>query len=1275
MKVFFKLTFVFLFLVSSYVIFAEEPFTGLLNLKDVLEKAKLCTLETYPNSDEVLVDDYIRVVYKSDGTGDKLDDTVVKILTDKGREDYKTLGFNYTLPYSRVEIKEIDVIKPDGRILPVDIKTNAREMVDDSQMFANIYNPNDKVLKATIPELEIGDCLRYVISETTYKTIIPDQYFDMELFESTSPVVHFKYEIVAPKDRPILRKGIPDRIPNSVADYVVEDGDKIKYVWEARNVPRMFPEPNMPPLESVVQRVLASTINSWEDVSKWYWNLCLLHLNATTDEMDKTVKDLIKDKDNDMDKIKAIYYFVAQQIRYMGVTTETDAPGFEPHDVSLTFNNRYGVCRDKAALLVAMLRLAGYKAYPVIIMVGPKLDKSVPLPYFNHAVSCVELTDGKLVFMDSTNESSKDIFPAYLCDRSYLVAKPDGATLQTTPIIPARDNLVEISTNGTLGPDGIIDAETMMKFEGINDSMYRGHFAKLSKDEKRNFFENILRRAIPNAELFYYTITPENLFDMSTPLTVKMRYTAKDSIIAGDEVNALNLPWLGGNIGIVNYIIGQTGLTERKYPLLTEIACGYSEKITLAVPKGFKTEVLPEFKDIQSETVIFNRSIDVKDQKLNASSEFLINVVEFSPTQYLGLKKDLQIIEMNKKRKFLASFEENTFNLQPPIPQDKEADARILSQSANVTLNSDGSTTERYKTRTKILTYNGKKDNSEIKVIYNPAWEEVKIINAQVTSTTGKIQKIDPTEVNIMDSSWVASAPRYPAEKVMVINLPGVEIGSTVDVEYEAITKDKPFYSDMFTLRSCYPVDEYDVTLNISKERNLHFLSIVKKNADAVSERISEDNNYTTYTWTALNQSAVVREASFPPGWVYLPTILVSEGNWKDYNDALGECFDKLIQDNPKTDQLTWKLIEGKKSDEEKIKAVRDFVAVNINRVGPLFTDIPFASLSKSDVTLKDGYGNAADTAILYGAMLKASGFNAEFVLVSSLPYLEQVSGPVIETPQRQIFNGILVRVKDSQGNYIYLNDTDQYCAYGSVKHEGDAGMLFADASQQIEIVPAKKRETSAEMMINTTIAEDGSAELNVIKKLYGNNFGDDNRLLSLLTPEDRSRFYKELIAQISQSAVSVTDLKYDFSEYPGIETFKVKIPDYCVKEGSYIYFASYLGNDKIFPLGAKEKFYPYYINSPLNFRLANTIIFPEDMEKVIIKPSSCNFVIPSGAGSIYISSMAAGKESKTYYDVIECKLRPAVIPPEEYSKLIDIQGYLSSEQNSMYLFKTKRYF
>ena len=115
------------------------------------------------------------------------------------------------------------------------------------------------------------------------------------------------------------------------------------------------------------------------------------------------------------------------------MTPEKTGPGFEPHDVCITFDKKYGVCRDKAGLLVEMLRLAGFKAYPVLINIGAKRDPRVPQPDFNHAIVCVELTKGQYTLMDPTDENTRELLPAEDGNRSYLVCKPQGETLLRQP--------------------------------------------------------------------------------------------------------------------------------------------------------------------------------------------------------------------------------------------------------------------------------------------------------------------------------------------------------------------------------------------------------------------------------------------------------------------------------------------------------------------------------------------------------------------------------------------------------------------------------------------------------------------------------------------------------------------------------------------------------------------------------------------------------------------------------------------------------------------------
>jgi transglutaminase-like putative cysteine protease len=118
--------------------------------------------------------------------------------------------------------------------------------------------------------------------------------------------------------------------------------------------------------------------------------------------MKQTVETLTAGAKTDLDKVKALFYHVSKKVRYMGLTPEKDRPGYEPHDVKITFEKQYGVCRDKAALLVALLRTAGLNSYPVLINVGTHKDQEVPDADFNHAIVSVELKPREYVLMDPT---------------------------------------------------------------------------------------------------------------------------------------------------------------------------------------------------------------------------------------------------------------------------------------------------------------------------------------------------------------------------------------------------------------------------------------------------------------------------------------------------------------------------------------------------------------------------------------------------------------------------------------------------------------------------------------------------------------------------------------------------------------------------------------------------------------------------------------------------------------------------------------------------------
>jgi hypothetical protein len=118
---------------------------------------------------------------------------------------------------------------------------------------------------------------------------------------------------------------------------VSNDGKTKTYVWEGRDYGEIEPEPYMPPLSEICPWFELSSIKSWDEIAAWYWKLVGPQMKPTP-EIEQTVMDLTKDKSTESEKAKALFYWVEDKIRYVGL--EFGAGAYEPHSAKDVFTNR-----------------------------------------------------------------------------------------------------------------------------------------------------------------------------------------------------------------------------------------------------------------------------------------------------------------------------------------------------------------------------------------------------------------------------------------------------------------------------------------------------------------------------------------------------------------------------------------------------------------------------------------------------------------------------------------------------------------------------------------------------------------------------------------------------------------------------------------------------------------------------------------------------------------------------------------------------------------------
>ncbi|MCX7847587.1 MAG: DUF3857 domain-containing protein [bacterium] len=1224
----------------------STPSIGLLDRASLQRTSAHITRAAFPDADDVLVDDHTRIIYAANGTWESLADTCVKVLTDKGARDNRTLSIHFNVSYGTAMVELVELLKPDGRIIPVNLSAQSRITIDDAQMNKNIFDPQSKVLHVSIPGLEPGDLCRYVVRRITTKARMPDTFSDYTLFELTSPILHSTYEIWGPTSRPLVHLVIKAPVSNTVVASMHSAGGTNFYLWKVRNVPRMFPEPNMPALHTVVQRLLVSTIPDWATVSRWYHALCAPRLAATTPAMSNFVAELTAGLTNDRARLEALFYYVSQNIRYMGITTETEAPGYEPHDVCVTFENKYGVCRDKGALLVALLRLAGFKAYPVLMYIGPKKDPEVPQPFFNHAVVAVEEADGSYTLMDPTDETTKELLPAYLCDRSYLVAKPAGDCLRVSPIIPAEANMMRIKTTGELSRDGTLRAQTRLSFDGINDNAYRSALVRMKPIERRHMFEGLVKRVVPGARILACEITPRELRDMSKPLHVHLTYEAREFPIVGPQVVMLPPLWFGTSVGLINFVIGATGLDERKYPLETKYACGVSENIRLTMDGAAgPVHTLPHIEAIISSSLVWQAQMTVRDGVLHAHALQQLRLVEFSPQDYRALKDALRSIEFDRRKRAIFAREAD------PSRGD------VVIHDADELYEVHDAHTQRVLTRVKkqILTYAGKKQHAELKVPFNPVWDTVTLHYARVTTPDGRLFTASTNEINYMDAPWVGRAPRYPGEKILVVNLPGVEIGSTIEYCVERTQRHRPS-CDLYALfRTFDPIQRKRVRCRVPLE--LPFTRCFTPGGQ-VMETIASNHAVIEYTWEMTNQPPITPEPNQPPLWMFAPGVVASCGTWKRYAAEVHAALLRATEGQTAAIARAQALTAGLACRRAKIRAVRDFIATHIRAAGPPFPAMPLTSLSPADRTLHDGYGHSADRAILYLSMLRAIGVTAEFVLASSEPRLTRPNNPRLLCPQRHVFPTVLVRVLCGAETW-YLNDTDQYAELGVTRHDGRPALLLP-AGTLTRVRAPRRCRSHTELFYDLSVDEQGDARLTYRRVYYGTSFGAFRKQYTEMTPEQRRRHYLELVANISQAARAIGPLHTQHERYPGVEEFTVHVPRYLVRDGTSLYGTLPAGLISLPGLRADTRSTPYYWDSDNEITITTHVHLPTSFAHAELLPPTYTWYAPQQTGFVRCSAKWHCSATNLLPMTQDLRLRPAVFPPDTYPALLDANHRLT---------------
>ena len=198
------------------------------------------------------------------------------------------------------------------------------------------------------------------------------------------------------------------------------------------------------------------------------------------------------------ERVRAVHDFVVRSTRYVGL--ELGIHGYKPYNVTQVLARRFGDCKDKASLMVAMLREVGVNAELTLLRTrrGGRVDaRPASLAIFDHAIVYVPVLDR---YFDGTAEfSGGDELPAEDQGVPALRVQPRGSALTETPVFPASANRVERRWLVQLSASGEDRADEEITIRGQAAPEWREHYQTAA--ERSDRYGRVWSGRFPGAHL------------------------------------------------------------------------------------------------------------------------------------------------------------------------------------------------------------------------------------------------------------------------------------------------------------------------------------------------------------------------------------------------------------------------------------------------------------------------------------------------------------------------------------------------------------------------------------------------------------------------------------------------------------------------------------------------------------------------------------------------------------------------------------------------------
>ena len=439
----------------------------------------------------------IRVGFDAQGRAVRTTHTIYRIETEEGVEGWAEVRGSWDPWYQAKPELRARVITSDGAVHALDAATlNDVPVHEDSP---DLYS-DARAYGGPLPAIARGAIVEEEVTTRDSGVFFSGGLVERLTLTEQVPVHRSRVVLTHPESLPF--RYVLHLLPEAKVSKTSENGAETITI-ENGLLPPSTQSLSFAPSDVVLYpEVGFSTGVSWQQVASQYARQVDEKLRLA--DVQPLIEKLGLKPGSNLDSIRKIVGILHKTVRYTGV--EFGESSLVPQFPGETLKRKYGDCKDKATLLIAMLRAAGIPASLALLSAGPGQDINTTLPgmgEFDHAIVYVPATaSSPELWIDATAQyTTVGNLPEMDYGRWALIAGEKTTGLTRIPeLLAERNRHVEIReiNLAEYGPATIVERNEQ---QGPSEESYREYYTKESKEMREGlekyFKDTYLSEAAP----------------------------------------------------------------------------------------------------------------------------------------------------------------------------------------------------------------------------------------------------------------------------------------------------------------------------------------------------------------------------------------------------------------------------------------------------------------------------------------------------------------------------------------------------------------------------------------------------------------------------------------------------------------------------------------------------------------------------------------------------------------------------------------------------------